>query len=290
MSLGFKSIKRRKISALSFGSALCLILATSPLVSSASSSEAANDTGYDAGYQAALKLAQKKVAKQKQFNSQSGSALSTSLIRNLFGRMYQVGDSWDVASWSETNPMAMKSSDAESVAHRRGRTALFHYEVVSVQPAPNQQIVLRVTQVESQAVKKIDPRVTSLKLVFNDRMLQGRKTYEMVDSQGATRLIAVSPNDMHSAITPMEMFALDVPELVTADSRRAQAMPELPDALRALKSGSGLRFDASRALEFEQDDFFGRPVNAIWQQGDPWPAYLKTSNGISILISKGASS
>jgi hypothetical protein len=250
----------------------------------------------DADYQAALSLAEKKVARTQghsaaraSLNSQHVNALSSSLIRALFGRTYQVGDHWDVASWSAGNTMARMTNDPEKLQLQTGRTALFRYEVVSVKPAPEPEVVLQVTQLENYGLKKVDARVKRLKLRFNDKMLTSRKTYEMIDSQGVARTLAVSPDAMHSAITPLELFPLDVPELTTAESSRPNALPTLPDALQSIADQTGYRLDLPKSSSFKQDDFFGREIQALWQQGEPWPSYLKTSNGVSILISKGAS-
>jgi hypothetical protein len=271
-----------------FGS-ICSITALSPAISAADLP--------DADYQAAHAAAEKKVARTKarasrgsSLNSHHVNALSTSLIRNLFGRVYKVGDRWEVASWSASNTMARMTDDPEKLALRSGRTALFRYEVVSVAPAPSSEVTIQVTQLEGFGLKALDPRVKSLQLRFDDTMAQSRKTYEMTDSKGNLVRLAVSPDAMHSAITGLELFPLDVPELVTAESTTApDAIPTLPDGLRAVASQAGYRPDLSRASSFRQDDFFGRGVQAIWQKGDPWPAYLKTHNGVSILISKGAS-
>jgi len=77
-----------------------------------------------------------------------------------------------------------------------------------------------------------------------------------------------------------------VPDVFTARSDEAIGTPELPKGLRQVASRSGFRIDPSTTKAFEQDDFFGRGVRILWKQGDPWPAYLKTPQGVSILLSK----
>lgn len=240
-------------------------------------------------YQAALKVAQKKVARQKSLNSQSANALSSSLIRTLFGRYYQVGDHWDVAAWSFDHSMARMTSDPESLQAKGGRGGIFHYEVVSVKTAPKPEVVIQVTQRDEFGVKKPDARVETLKLLMNDAMNQSEKTYSILDSAGRAKKIKVSPEGIRSSITPLELFPLDVPELLTAESKSGAPMPELPEGLRAIASKAGFRNVASPdALWFEQDDFFGRPIQALWQPGNPWPSYYRTTNGVAILIRKGA--
>jgi hypothetical protein len=241
----------------------------------------------EADYQAALKVAEKKVARQKSLNSQSGNALSSSLIRTLFGRYYQVGDHWDVAAWSFDNTMARMTSDPEHLEVKGGRGGIFHYQVVQVKPAPKPEVVIQVSQLEDFGMKKQDPKVQTLKLTMNDTMNQSQKTYVIADRNGSPKAIRVSPEGIHSSITSLELFPLDVPELLTAESTQASAVPALPLGLQAIASQAGYKPVAASSLWFEQDDFFGRPIQAMWQQGDPWPAYYKTTNGVSILIRKG---
>jgi hypothetical protein len=243
----------------------------------------------ESDYQAALKIAQAKVARQKSLNSQSINALSSSLIRTLFGRYYQVGDQWDVAAWSFDNTMARMTNDPDHLESKGGRGGVFHYEVVQVKPGPKPEVVIQVSQREQYGMKKPDARVQVLKLLMNDTMTQSQKTYMITERSGAVKAIRVSPDGIHSAITNLEMFPLDVPELITADSKQAASTPELPEGLRSVATQASFKPDLPHSLWFEQDDFFGRPIQAMWQQGDPWPAYYKTSNGVSILIHKGAS-
>lgn len=260
---------------------LGFLAATIPLLARADLSEEA--------YQAALKLADKKVQRQKSLNSQSGNALSSSLIRNLFGRYYQVGDHWDVAAWRLDNTMARMTADPSQLEVKGGQGGIFHYEVIEVKTSPKPEVTIQVTQSEEFGVKKPDERVLNLKLYMNDLMTQSQKTYTINDRSGVAHKVKVSPEGIHSSITGLELFALDVPELLTAESMHASSIPELPNGLKAIATQAAYRPNIAKSLWFEQDDFFGRPIQAMWQQGDPWPAYLKTSNGVSILIRKGAS-
>lgn len=250
----------------------------------------------DADYQAALKLAQKKVMRLKKWNTltasltdSSANALSSSLIRNLFGREYRVGDSWDVASWTFEKTMARMTTDPAHLEERGGRGGVFHYEVISVKTTPEPEVIIQVTQLEQYGIKKADARVRSLHLLMNDRMLQSHKTYQIEDHAGRPHAISVSPDGVHSAITTLELFPLDVPELNTA-SGPTQQLPTLPDGLKSVAAQAGFHPDPAKSRSFDQDDFFGRQIQAIWQQGDPWPAYIKTSNGVSILIRVAAGS
>ena len=241
----------------------------------------------DADYQAALRLAQKKVQRAQSLKLQSVHALSSGVIRNLYGQNYRVGDSWDVAAWSFANTMARMTIEPDHLQSKGGRGGLFHYEVTEVQAGATPSVTLRVTQSEGYGLTKPDARVQSLELRMDDRMNQSAKTYRITDRSGQLRTLPVIPEGVHSTVTGLEMFALDVPELLTAERAQATAIPALPEGLQRVAEAAGYHPDPARSVSYEQDDFFGRGVQAVWQQGQPWPAYLKTSNGVSILIRAG---
>jgi hypothetical protein len=236
----------------------------------------------DKDYQAALALVQKKVARQKSLNPQSLNARSEVGVRNPVSHAYQVGDRWEVAAWSFQNTMARMTTDPAHLQSKGGHGGIFLYEVKTPR-------LIQVTQLEEFGIKKLDPRVLSLKLTLDEQGVVSRKVYEMQDEAGKVHEIPVSPDGIHSSITRLELFALEVPELATAEQSSPTAIPTLPDGLQTIATQSGYHFDPTHSVSYDQDDFFGRGMQAIWQQGDPWPAYFKTSNGVSILIHKGAS-
>jgi hypothetical protein len=243
----------------------------------------------DADYQAALRIAEKKVARTRSLNSQSSNALSSSLIRSMYGRYYQVGDNWDVVAWSYDNTMARMTSDPASLQMKGGRGGVFHYEVKSVKGGIKPEVVIEVTQREELGLRKPDAKVQRLTLTMNDQMTQSLKSYTMTDGQngGTARDVRVPPVGMRSSATPLELFPLDVPELITAESKPAESLPALPEKLQSVAAQASYKPDLAKGLWFEQDDFFGRPIQAMWSQGDPWPAYYKTTHGVAILIRKG---
>ena len=252
----------------------------------------------DEDYQSALALAQKKVSRQKNagltaqsLNPQSLNARSASLIRNPFGRVYQVGDRWEVAAWSFQNTMARMTTDPSQLQIKGGQGGIFQYEVKNVQGSGTSQgqVQIQVTQLEAFGVKKTDARVKMLKFILDDQGTQARKIYQIEDRAGQSHDIPVSPDGIHSAITRLELFPLDIPDLATAERTTASFIPALPDGLQAIATQAGFHPNPATATSYEQDDFFGRGIQAIWEQGDPWPAYFKNSNGVSILIHKGAS-
>ena len=234
-------------------------------------------------YISALKLADQKVKRLKEHASGDPNAISSAVLRALFGRYYQVGDRWDVAALRFDHSVMRMTSDPEQLKTSGDVVALFHYEVIKVKTGMSPQVVIKVTQVESNGIPILDPKVTELTLTMNDQLVQSDKAYLF---KGASQPVKVSPDGIRSRITPLELFPLDVPDVVTAERQDAISLPELPGKLQSVAAQAGFKPDFAKSSWFEQDDFFGRPVQILWQQGDPWPAYLKTPNGIAILLHK----
>lgn len=235
-------------------------------------------------YRFSLQLAEKKVQKQNQLLNTS-QALSSTLIKSLFGRYYQIGDHWDVAAWQINSNMMRMTNDLSQTQKTVGYGGIFHYEVLNIKGGLNPEVTLKVSQVEAYGYSIIDPKVSFLTLKMNDQLLQSEKAYSI---QGNSSLVHVSADGFHSEITPLELLPLDVPEILTADRQSVTALPTLPPKIQKLAEQTKFKPNLSSSIWFEQDDFFGRPVQILWQKGDPWPSYLKTSGGIAILIHKGA--
>lgn len=230
-------------------------------------------------YKNALKLAEAKVLRTR--NASAASALSSPIIRAYFGRYYRVGDSWDVASWEVKNPMMSMTPIPENPVTKTGHGGVFHYEVKEVRSGVTPEVVIAVTQLSDLGMTPVDPKVAELTLTMSDRYVQTEKSYRM---RGQADAVRVSPHGIHTRVTLLEIYALDVPEIETAERNTPSALPDLPSAVQAIASRTSYHPDLSRSTWLEQDDFFGRPVQLLWQYGDPWPAYLKTSTGMSILI------
>lgn len=243
----------------------------------------------DAMYNSALQAAQKKVERTTSVHSNlnsrlSAMALSSGTIKTHLGRYYQVGDSWDVLAWQFNSTMMRRLSDPKLLQKQAYRAGMFHYEVVDVKAGKNPEVTIQVTQTSSDKFKPIDSRVARLELKMNDRIIQSAKKYFFT---GNNEGVPVSPEGLHENFTPLELFPLDVPDIVTAKRDAHPQSPELPPRVKEMADTMGFKLDMSKTVGFEQDDFFGRPVHILWQQGDPWPAYFQTPGGIAILIHKG---
>jgi hypothetical protein len=236
-------------------------------------------------YMNALKIAEQKVLREREAHSNAG-ALSSTLLAKLFGRYYQVGDTWDVAAWVMDQPQMRKTEETDALKQRTRKGGIFRYVVKEVKTGTSPQVKIEVTQLSQYGFAPVDSKVEKLLLTMNDKLMQSEKNYFLVGGSGPMR---VSPDGIRSARTELELFPLDVPEVLTADQQKLNAMPELPAGAKELARQIGFKPDLGKSLWFEQDDFFGRPVQILWQHADPWPSYFRTPNGVAILIRKGTS-
>lgn len=236
-------------------------------------------------YLAALKIADRHVQRQKELEANNAGALSSTIIKRLYGRYYRVGDAWTVAA-IQTQPMAMlRTGSSGANALHEGQIGIFRYEVIEVRNGAEPEVVLQVTQQSAHGLKPVDSKVESLTLTMNDKLSQSLKEYKLRGSSGS-RTASMVLNGVRSGGTPLELFPLDVPDAYTAVEQQASAVPQLPGKLSAVAQQAGFNPNVSQSTWFEQNDFFGRPIQFLWQSGDPWPAYLKTPHGVSILIGK----
>jgi hypothetical protein len=227
------------------------------------------------------------------FGHSSGHSTGTmhllSPLIPLLGRSYQVGDSWDVIAWKTTSsiaaPFARHDSVEDNPQSTVGQAGLFHYEVRDVKTGADGKIVIRVRQLTELGFVPVDPKVDELILTLNDQlqgqMLQTHKAYHFA---GHSELVPVSENGVHSSVSPLELYPLDAPEPESPVETRATQLPILPDPISGIATRLGWNPQLSKTYQLNQEDFFGRSIEMLWQQGDPWPTYLKTPNGIAILL------
>ena len=224
----------------------------------------------------------KKKAVRNQHRLQArADGLSSTVVKELYGRHYQVGESWNVASWILTPTTMRKTGETNKLSPQVGNGGIFHYEVVRSEPGSSQPVTLKITQVKYKDFRPVDSRFESLTLSADNLLTQSRKDYFL---RGRTQGLSVSPEGVHSGMTPLELYPLDIPDISSAEKTKPKALPQLPPKVQDTANKLGFKADLARSQWFEQDDFFGRPIQVLWQQGDPWPAYIKTPGGISILI------
>lgn len=235
-------------------------------------------------YKKAILLAEKKAARNQilQMQLRNGAdGLSPTLLKDIFGRQYKEGDSWDVAAWQFMSSTMRKTADTSKLSTGFNNGGIFHYEVI--RSGSGQRLKLKITQLNVKGFKPVDPRFESIFLEVNETLSQSRKDYRL---RGQTSTLSVSPEGIHSSMTPLELYPLDFPDVVTAEQKTPTSPPLLPNAIQDVANKLGFNVDPKRSKLFEQDDFFGRPIKIMWQEGDPWPAFIQTSGGISILIQR----
>ncbi len=233
-------------------------------------------------YIAQLKAANLWVSKKKAESAPRDQALSSQLLTRLYGRYYEVGDTWTVAAWQLEHGMMRMTGDLNRTQSQVGRGGIFKYLVTDVKTGSQPQVVIQITQVEAWGIKPVDPNVQFLELKMNDSLLQSEKTYR-VGTGPNSQLRVASANGIHTEISALELYPLDAPEVSFSNQVPTKA-PVLPKGVEAFATQTGLQLNFANSFQFQQDDFFGRPVSVIWESGKPWPSYLKTQNGIALLL------
>src|SRR5687767_13019325 len=98
-------------------------------------------------YRAALKIASEEVQRRAQLSEGRAGAISAAVLRELFGRYYEKGDSWVVAASREDSPMARMTGDPARLAAVTGQIGVFRYEVARVKTGIRPEVDLEVRQI-----------------------------------------------------------------------------------------------------------------------------------------------
>lgn len=227
-------------------------------------------------YLEALKLADREVQRLRALEHPGRASLDT----RFYSRAYQVGDSWEVAAIPIRSNQAMKAGG--SSGEHYGAPAVFRYRVVEVISGSGSrpQARVEIKQVVTEGARALDPDTSAVLLTLNDRVEQSRKTYVVKNS---ARSIEVSPDGIRAKSSPLELYPLDAPGAFTAVKQESAGSAEIPEALRKLGASPNL----GDGNWYEQNDFFGRQIRFHWTPGNPWPTYIKSSQGIAVLLKKG---
>ena len=236
-------------------------------------------------YQTALKIADQHVQRKKANSSVPlAGALSSTRVKSVRGKYYEVGETWEVAAYQFESTQMRVVPSADQGREKNGLVGIFRYRVKEVKTGQNPRVVFEVTQLEKLGHKTIDPIVETLVLTMDEQSAQSAKSYVM-KNLGAP--VGVSAQGIRAKISPLELFPLDIPDVETAEAKKISQLPPLPEGLKAIASESSFSPNISNSVWFEQDDLFGRSIEMLWQKGDPWPSYMKTAHGVAILIRKG---
>lgn len=239
-------------------------------------------------YLKALQIADQHVRKQKAaqaMEAQGATALISDGHFNPLEYPYQAGQKWIVAAQRTESSIMRRTDDPSQLAKRAESIGFFQYEVVQVTRGEKPKLALKITPIAYDGIEPVDTRVNELSLTVDGQFRQVAKAYKVA---GRAEPIAVNPDGIRSRLSPMELYPLDAPSIFGVSAEAVTAQPELPGKLAEIAKKQGFALDPGKSHRFDQDDFFGRGVEFIWQKGDPWPAYMKTPMGVAVLVRKGA--
>ncbi len=188
---------------------------------------------------------------------------------------FKPGLSWEVATFHQTLRMSHRM---DSPATGVGTLSTFHYAVAN--PTGTQ---LTITPTESDGAALSDARVQNILITLNERDQEVEKSYLF---KGQSSRISVSPNGPRSPMTAVEGSPIDFPDVLTAERVEGLPVAELPAALQQFLARHGYSADPKRGPWYETSDLFGRPVEMMWIDGEPWPRILKTAQGFAVLLKK----
>ena len=239
-------------------------------------------------YAKALGIAQSKVIRDHAADANRAGALATSSSAILFGRPYQKGDSWQIAVWRinqaqemlRPNPVVAASELRDPTLAESG---LFRFKVVNATQGATPTIEIEITQLKEAGFALIDPVVDKIVITGDRGFRQLSKHYYLRDR---SEPVEVSPNGVRMTKSIIDLLPLDFISIDNAVREELRAPPRLPKQLREFARKISFAPDPKQSVWLEQDDFFGRPIQALWQHGNPWPSYIRTANGIALLVKK----
>jgi hypothetical protein len=239
------------------------------------------NTALDAAQQFVAKQKSKELLKKMRVNGAQGEALSTAamsfgLVLSPAAPNYKVGDQWNVIS-HET--LMMTSAE---VTHESGKSALFNYEVLS---SDSTGVRIRVTPEAGYGLLSADPNVRYVDMYYSTDLRLVKKIYKI---RSYADEIQVSPDNLKVGVSPMEGYPLELPQISDSDKdTTCDATPQLPAKMKQAADQAHYTGFPVIAPCWQNYDLFGRHVQSIWPTGQVFPSYMKSTQGISILISQG---
>jgi len=247
---------------------------------------------------------------QKKAASDARSTSIGKAFRNL-----QVGDAW-IVGIERLRAQGMKphSDERKTVSFEQAKKdlALFRYEVKLRNEDESMEIELRPLSDPGAGIstEQLDGHIASILLRVDREGRQVSKTYRYqagVPSQ--VQEVSVSPQGLRSKLSLFELFPLDWPTLVhpvMIEENRALletlrlssggAYPEVPDALQELLYRSAFVKNEGRVTPLplsrktdrfrvvQGTDFFGRPLDVVWDERFAWPIWMRTTHGVAVLL------
>ncbi|MBY0472153.1 hypothetical protein K2X30_13380 [bacterium] len=203
------------------------------------------------------------------------SALRTQLSQGvaalrLADRFYEKGQSWEVELWStSSDAMARMESASSASTAMRDKPFRFAFKVIDVGASQVAEIEVRPV---SQGGQTIEPRIDHVVLKINsDRTIIQKNVYY---KDGRPPVAFLGGNESNLSLG-FDGYPLVLPDLKSIDGKPITEAPrDLPN---------GARLNATRGLDFRFHDAYAREIRVIWEDGAPWPAYVKTPAGVAIV-------
>src|SRR2546423_645783 len=101
---------------------------------------------------------------------------------------------------------------------RVANVGTFSYDVPAIQHSFPQSVVLKVTQLAELDQSIIDPKIQGILLKADEQSHQSAKLYEI---SGRGSPLGVAFDGMNPRISEIDLFPLDMPDVLTADYERA---------------------------------------------------------------------
>jgi hypothetical protein len=227
--------------------------------------DAARAQQSDAEYLELLAIAQKSVERRREAREQRARArLSRGLGATQVARLglnrkfYEKGQSWRVVFTPSADPAVAAIVRKELPGTKGGTMKPTEFEY-SVLDASTEEARIQVKQLPGGA--PLDARVDHVVLTIASDFVPRRKEIFYRDGRAPVVLVyaAEGPLAMGFEATPLELPNLSEDE------------------------GEAVRDGGVPALRFQTQDLFARPVEAVWREGEAWPAEVKTVAGVARL-------
>jgi hypothetical protein len=229
----------------------------------------------EADYLKLLEVAQKHVRDQRVrelVGSGGGSPAAARAVLGLERRFFAPGNHWTVEVTPNDIVDARKTAEPGAPATREPRN--FEFRVLDVDASHLATIEIRGS--DSGPLPAVSLPIEREELVVNDRFVVERKVIHYRDGRPTLELKRGGTRNVASGFDP---FPTDLPDL--AQAGEGAPLRDVPAELR----GAGL--DPAKARDFRFSDLYGRPVRAIWRDGDVWPIYVSAPAGTAVVRAWG---
>lgn len=179
-------------------------------------------------------------------------------------RFYKAGDRWVVAVSHLSHELMRKTDESTDDVALRLDPEFYEFKVLSSSRG------LATIEIRPRAEKS---RVLRTVLLISDKLeIVSKTSYR----NGASSAIAAQSPLIGNVVTGFNPVPLVLPDFAGASLTR---VPPLDTT-----SSERHPIDPAKTVRFKEADLFDREVLIDWQQGDLWPARVRTASSLSLLI------